>query len=160
MDKKKLWLTRVYSDDKATFGVLNFEGSPPFAITLELPWVNNERNYSCIPDGEYECGRVDSPKFGKTFEILSVPDRSHILFHKGNLAVDTRGCVLVAENFDILSGAPGIGNSRHGFGEFMKTLEGDDKFDLRIITARDSLTGLTAQKVYRKPKGAKPIKRN
>jgi hypothetical protein len=49
--------------------------------TLELPWKDNEKRISCIPDGEYEVIKHTSPKFGECFWIQDVPDRSEILIH-------------------------------------------------------------------------------
>ncbi len=60
---KTLTLTRVAEGSSGTFGVLIDEGIP-FALTLEPPWKNNEKNISCIPMGEYECADTNSVKFG------------------------------------------------------------------------------------------------
>jgi hypothetical protein len=63
--------------------------------TLELPYRDNKENVSCIPIGNYECSKILSPKFGETFEITNVIQRTHILFHSGNTAQDTHGCILL-----------------------------------------------------------------
>ena len=47
--------------------------------TLEEEDQGNRRNVSSIPAGTYIVKRVDSPRFGDTFEITGVPNRSHIL---------------------------------------------------------------------------------
>ena len=78
-------IKRVSHLEHATFGVLLDDHMVPFAATLEEAWVRNTPNISCIPPGMYTCRRVDSPKFGDTFEVADVPGRSHILFHKGML---------------------------------------------------------------------------
>jgi len=49
--------------------------------TLELPWLDNKKRISCIPEGEYDVIKHVSPKFGECFWILDVPDRSEILLH-------------------------------------------------------------------------------
>ena len=54
--------------------------------TLELPWLDNKRNISCIPEGEYECVRYKSTKRGIVYKVLAVEDRSDILIHIGNYA--------------------------------------------------------------------------
>jgi len=77
-------IKRNYTGKLGTFGTIQEENQPPFALTLEREWHLNERNISCIPAGNYQCKRVQSPKFGNTFEVKDVPHRSHILFHKGN----------------------------------------------------------------------------
>lgn len=111
-----------------TQGVLRM-GGRAFAVTLEDPWNDNIPKASCIPVGTYPCRRVQSPHFGETFEVCDVPNRTHILFHKGNRPEDTEGCILVAEKFT--GGA--IGESAEGYHEFMTKLVGKDTFVLSII---------------------------
>ena len=67
--------------------------------TLENPYINNERNISCIPEGQYKV-RLRLPRESATRDYLhllvqDVPNRSYILFHIGNTAADTSGCILV-----------------------------------------------------------------
>lgn len=120
-------LIRVGQSAAGTFGVLRI-GQVPFALTLEQPWRDNETNISCIPPTEYICRRVHSPKFGETFEVQGVERRSHILFHKGNTIADTKGCILVGEQFHGTS----LAYSGAGYDEFMVKLAGLDEFTLRI----------------------------
>ena len=127
---------RRITDDGPTFGVFkNFEGKP-FAVTLEPAWLNNLVDNSCIPSGDYLCKRVDSPKYGDTFEITGVPGRTHVLFHWGNLEKNTKGCVLVAEKFGILGSDTAILQSRNssggGFNEFLDIVKDRDDFWIRI----------------------------
>jgi Family of unknown function (DUF5675) len=123
-------LIRVGSSEQGTFGVLRI-GQVPFALTLERPWRDNETNVSCIPPTEYLCRRVKSDKFGETFEVQGVERRSHILFHKGNTIADTKGCILVGEQFD----GTKLAYSGAGYGEFMAKMAGLDEFTLRITEA-------------------------
>lgn len=67
--------------------------------TLELPWLDNQRRVSCIPEGEYEVIKHHSPRFKKSFWVQDVPDRSEILIHKGNYYTDILGCILVGLGF-------------------------------------------------------------
>mgnify|MGYP003666945932 CR=1 FL=1 len=62
---------------------------------------DNQRSISCIPTGEYKV-RLRYPRESATREYLhllvqEVKDRSFILFHRGNSAKDTRGCILVGQ---------------------------------------------------------------
>lgn len=126
-----LILKRVSQIGDATFGVL-INGSTPFAVTLEPSWEDNKKNISCIPTGSYSCKRVNSPRFGNTFEIMDVKNRTHILFHQGNRERNTEGCVLVAEEFGRLGGEAAVLSSGKGFTEFMSILQGLDEFSIVI----------------------------
>ena len=123
-----LQLLRIGGDESCTQGVLRHAGLA-FAVTLELPWLENAPNRSCIPTGTYTCQRVLSPRFGETFEVTDVPGRSHILFHKGNTTIDTAGCILVGESYNDLA----IGDSRGGYNELMALFVGQDSFTLDVI---------------------------
>lgn len=86
-------IIRLEESGEATLGVLRIDGRL-FCLTLELPDRNNAPEVSRIPEGRYRCAPVDSPRFGRAIEVRGVPGRSHILFHPGNTAADTRGCIL------------------------------------------------------------------
>jgi len=128
---KTLSLNRIAQSELGTFGVL-IEGQIPFALTLEPPWHGNQKNISCIPPGKYQCVSVNSPRFGYTFEVNNVPNRSHILFHCGNMGRDTHGCILVGEQFEPLNGEPAILASKAGYKEFMFRMKGEEIFNLMI----------------------------
>ena len=83
---------------QSTIGKLFINGEI-FCDTLENPYINNERNISCIPEGQYKV-RLRRPRESATRDYLhllvqDVPNRNWILFHRGNTAKDTRGCILV-----------------------------------------------------------------
>jgi hypothetical protein len=118
-----------------TFGVLFRDDGIPFSLTLERPWLNNQRSVSCIYPGTYKAIRHRSPKFGETFWLQDVPGRSEILLHKGNIDDDSHGCILVGEQFDPVKGEDGITASKEGFTEFMQLLEGKDEFTIEIKDA-------------------------
>lgn len=82
----KAVLRRAPSTDQGTFGVLTF--GTEAVRTLELPWRDNRPQRSCIPPGVYDCGMVNSPRFGRVYGVRDVPGRSHILIHAANLAGD------------------------------------------------------------------------
>lgn len=125
-------LIRVGQSGRGTFGVLR-NGEVPFALTLEPPWRNNLSNLSCIPAGKYLCRRVRSTRFGWTFQVQDVPERTHVLFHRGNAPEDTEGCILVGEEFSGTWDKPRIASSERGFMEFMNLLNDEQEFTLRIV---------------------------
>tara|TARA_R100001509_G_scaffold144947_2_gene101402 strand:+ start:6610 stop:7101 length:492 start_codon:yes stop_codon:yes gene_type:complete len=95
-----LLLLRDTFSDESTIGELFLNGER-FCDTLELPYRDNQRSISCIPTGEYKV-RLRLPRESATRDYLhllvkDVKDRSHILFHRGNTAKDSRGCILVGQ---------------------------------------------------------------
>ena len=112
-----LFLTRTYFPD-GTNGILQCEGKI-ICKTIELPWKNNERGVSCIPEGKYFIRKRYSPKFKWHLEVVGVKNRSYILFHPANNALkELNGCIAPVTK---LSG-PGLGlMSRKAF-EKLKTL--------------------------------------
>lgn len=137
--EKRMDIIRVVENAHGTFGVLidyDQYGEPePFAVTLERRWKGNLEDVSCIPAGEYVCRRVESPKFGETFQVMNVPNRAEILFHSGNKEKDSKGCIIVAEEYGVLDLITAILNSKRGFKEFMERLTGWFEFKLVIHRA-------------------------
>ncbi len=126
-------LQRLPQNGQATYGVLlDGDTKIPFAVTLELPWVNNEKNISCIPYGHYNCKRITRPNGDITFKILDVKNRTDILFHIANYTSELLGCIGIGEAFEILKDGEGIQYSSKGFREFMNKLKGEDYLQLEI----------------------------
>jgi len=69
-----------------------------------------------------------------SFEVLSVPNRSGILFHVGNSVKDSRGCILIGSSFRVVNGEQWIAESRRGFDYWLKQFEGIDSFTIRILS--------------------------
>lgn len=126
-------LVRFTSTDAGTFGVMLDEGIP-FCLTIERPWLNNLREVSCIPTGIYICKRVNSPKFGNTFEVTNVFGRSEILFHKGNIMDDSHGCIILGEQYELLNGKPAVIASGKAFEEFLSKTKDVNEFVLEVRT--------------------------
>lgn len=125
-------IIRLDKSEEGVFGVLTLNGQPE-CVTLERPWKDNQPNISCIPPEIYVCRSIDSPKFGQTFEVMNVPGRTHILFHKGNLPSDSLGCILLASKYGELEGKRAILASGKAFNRFMEKLKEVDFFSLQII---------------------------
>lgn len=63
-------------------------------MTIELPWNDNLKRKSCIPEGRYSLKRRFSERFGWHILIDLVPNRSLILFHPANHAQkELNGCI-------------------------------------------------------------------
>jgi hypothetical protein len=83
---------------KGQLFVLNEESEIVFScFTLELPWLNNSRGISAIPDGKYDVKKRYSKKFDWHLHILKVPERSFILIHEANFVRQLQGCIAVGE---------------------------------------------------------------
>ena len=96
-----LLLIRDEFTDKSTLGKLFLNGEI-FCQTLELPYLDNQRSISCIPEGEYKV-RLRTAKESSSRDYLhllvqDVKGRSYILVHIGNFPRDTKGCILVGQS--------------------------------------------------------------
>jgi Family of unknown function (DUF5675) len=99
-----LILSRTYFPD-GTNGKLECEGKL-ICLTIELPWKNNETKVSCIPEGKYFIKKRYSKKFQWHLEVLDVKNRSLILFHTANNALQQlKGCIAPVTKFS----GPGLG---------------------------------------------------
>jgi hypothetical protein len=63
-------------------------------LSLELPWLGNVNNRSCIPEGVYRYRKAPSPRLKGRIVIWidNVPDRTNVQIHPGNFTSDLRGC--------------------------------------------------------------------
>src|SRR5687768_549742 len=68
-------------------------------VTLELPWKDNEKNVSCIPEGDYLVKKMPptSKRKYQYFWVQDVPGRDSILWHPGNYTRQILGCLLPGE---------------------------------------------------------------
>ena len=126
-------IVRIASNYRhGTFGSLVFDGQP-ICNTLEPYQRDNEVSISNIPCGQYICKRVQSPTYGNTFEVTNIQGRSSVLFHWGNIDDNTRGCILLGEQFGLLNNNWAVLSSKVAFNEFINRLEGYDEFTLTIV---------------------------
>ena len=88
---KEIVLERFCYHPNATLGVIHLDDETFYSV--ERPWLDNQVSVSCIPVGTYETGWRESPRFGETWHIKDVPDRTYILIHVANFARDVEGCI-------------------------------------------------------------------
>lgn len=109
---EKLILERVYLSDR-TLGSIYRKGEI-ICKTLELPWKENRRAVSCIPEGIYWVIK-QPPKDGRPYPYFRLPHvegRSGILIHRGTNPLHSKGCILVGGRFkDIETDFPTLGES-------------------------------------------------
>ena len=124
-------IIRLEESAQGTFGVLRIQ-KEVFCVTLEPPDMENAQDISSIPAQQYVCEKVNSPKYGETFEVKGVPGRDHVLFHAGNVVENTKGCILLAQYFGKLRGERAVLNSGQTFKDFMDALASYESFRLTI----------------------------
>lgn len=127
----KLYLHYISKHATGMYGALMDGDGLPFAVSLQPndKWLN-PGEYTCTPR-MYHKGNY------MTFEI-KVEGHSDVLFHKGNHQEDSKLCVLIAENFELVDGVPGIADSKHGFNEFWTKYGNFSEFKL-IVSAKEGV---------------------
>ena len=128
---KQATLNRIYQRD-CTVGLLNY-GLSSRACTLELPYLSNETNVSCIPAGYYIAKYRKSPSNGDVIELQNVPKRSFIQIHSGNYTSQIAGCILVGDSIVDLNGdgVLDVANSKNTLKRLL-LWAGEDEFALVI----------------------------
>jgi hypothetical protein len=99
-------------------------------FTIELPWLNNQANKSCVPDGTYELIPYNSPMHGPTWCLHNptlniygewpapAGGRTSCEIHSANWATQLLGCIALGEEcqpmLDPMTGCvePAIENSK------------------------------------------------
>ena len=133
--KPDVVITRTSDDGIQTIGQLVVGDGKFGCFTLERPWLNNQKNISCIPKGFYPLVKwVHTLRFPfGVYQIQNVPNRNGIDLHSLSFWWDTQGCIglggiLKDLNFD---GKKDSANSQllvNAFNNFM----GHKDFSLQI----------------------------
>lgn len=127
-------ITRAPSTNNGTFGLWSIDDAPA-CVTCELPWINNQKGISCIPNGIYHCIRHISAKFplGNTWEVTGsmLGSRTGILIHNANDIADLEGCIATGSGFGIVNTLPAVINSVATLQMLNEKLR--ETFDLIII---------------------------
>lgn len=103
-----------------TMGIMRINNLRFF--TLELPWLDNQKNISCIPTGEYNYIKRVSPGKGyEVIELVDVPDRAYIQIHLGNYTRQIEGCILPGTGLKDIDrdGVIDVTNSEEAFNQIM-----------------------------------------
>lgn len=136
-EERVIVLAREYHE-KGTHGKVIFPSGEMFD-TLELPWRDNQRKVSCIPEGTYSVDLRDSKvvqrttgrKFMKGYEVQDVPDRTFIMFHPANYIKDLEGCIAPGVK-GFQGDEPVVWSSREAFTKFMKLMKDEKIETIRI----------------------------
>ena len=115
-----LVLKRTYFPE-GTQGVLEWNGTL-VCYTIELPWLENQRRISCIPEGKYVLQKRFSPKFKWHIHLQNVPGRDFILIHPANDAKkELLGCIATVT---LHTGIGRGSSSRKAFGKLKALVYG------------------------------------
>lgn len=97
--KFQIVIRRKHSFAESIIGELYINGAF-LCYTLELAWLWNAKNKSCVPPGEYRAHLRFDHKDKWRIELLNVPgNRQNVQIHIGNYPKDVLGCVLVGTSF-------------------------------------------------------------
>lgn len=103
-------------------------------VSLELPWRDNKRSQSCIPEGRYPLVWEWSHKFGRNlWELKDVPGRSEIKIHPSNHWSELEGCIALGKWYN--STDSWLSKSREAVREFESALEGATNVQIEIMDA-------------------------
>ena len=132
---KTITLERFCYHPEGTLGVIRVDGELFYSV--EKPWLDNAPNVSCVPEGTYKTSWRDSPKFGETWHIKDVPDRTYILIHAANYPTDVHGCIGLG--MQLMADRIAVGHSRKAVNAFEKLTKG---LEWQLIVTHAPLAGL------------------
>lgn len=108
--------------------------------TLEPGWLDNKRQVSCIPEGQYTAFRRHSEKYKDHWHIRmpcgsEMDERCLILIHWGNYRRHTKGCVLLGRTHTDIDGDGyrDVTSSKATMGQLNTLMKDVDSFDLTIV---------------------------
>ncbi len=94
-------ILRTYRPE-ATLGLFLDPMGNHLCVTLERPWLNNQNDVSCIPEGTYHVVSFNSPTKGNVWLFKDVQNRDMIEIHPANWMEQLKGCIApgyrIAEN--------------------------------------------------------------
>ena len=131
--------TRQENREDGIFSILTDESGNVIAHTLEHPYDDGNGGWAPkIPAGTWTCVRGPHRLHGMTadfitFEITGIAGHTDLLFHWGNWAKDSEGCILIGEGIAQSSQGQMITNSKATFQALMDMQNGVDSFTLTVI---------------------------
>lgn len=132
-------LTRLSDNGVETRGRLVIKnGANVFSCdTLELPWLNNQHDISCVPQGTYTCN-LQPFHNTKMYQLSPTAPRTGIFIHPANFKTDILGCIALGDSFSDINkdGQLDVINSVHTVTAMMTFLN-NNPFTLQIINAVD-----------------------
>lgn len=138
---QQVTLTRFSFAEETTLGRWVIQGYEHVQIfTLELSWLNNANDKSCVPEGVYTVKPHNwdtLPGFNPAmhqkncYELENVPGRTGVCIHIGNTILDILGCIAVGKSVGRIGGRPAVLSSVAALNELLSIL-GQGPFQLTI----------------------------
>lgn len=136
-------IKRLPSTEFGVFGYANFGGAE--FVSVERPWLNNQRGISCIPCGEYELVKHHSAKHPNSFALVNeetgvfhfdhyAAKRTAILIHVANTMDDLNGCIGLGMKFGCLEGKWAVLRSKLAVNTALSAVEEGDKLIISMLT--------------------------
>lgn len=100
--------------------------------TLEIPWRDNQRSISCIPEGLYEVRPDEEGRWTGYPELQDVPNRTEIIIHPANHVHELEGCIAPGLSYSIGGGEANVWNSRSALEQLVEHV--GQEFELLITS--------------------------
>lgn len=132
-------IKRTYFED-ATVGFLWVDGyENPVWSTIELPWKDNQRNISCIPEGTYivKPFRTErSSYYPNIWQVCDVIGRDDIQIHVANVCSELKGCIAMGLSsgymFEQDKNVKAVTSSAMAMNEMKNVIDYSKPFKLKI----------------------------
>ena len=98
--------------------------------SIERPWLDNKPNISCIPEGTYPVAWRKSPRFGETWHIQNVVNRTYILIHAANFPKDVEGCIGLG--MSLMQDRIAVGSSRDAINLFESLTKTEEEWQIKV----------------------------
>ncbi len=123
----KIYVNRIFQNQNKTLSTCILTDGHRQIMTfkaIELPWRNNDRFISCIPDGDYPAKAITRASRPNEYAIWlpDVPSRSGILIHMANFVRQLNGCIAPGTKFADIDrdGIIDVANSRYVMDQLQK----------------------------------------
>jgi len=121
----------TWCQSDCTLGRLRYNDFQCF--TLELPWLENQQNISCVPAGIYPVKKYQSPSKGPVLLLHGVYNRTFVEVHSGNYTRQIEGCILTGDGIKYLDkdSIPDVTNSRNTLNKLLSLVPDNTHIDIR-----------------------------
>ncbi len=95
MKSRSIVINRIFQNDIKTISVAGVFQEPYYLyefVTIELPWRDNTRGISCIPEGTYR-GEAVQKNQKYAIQIKDVPDRDSVYITNAIFLRQLEGCI-------------------------------------------------------------------